>query len=305
MTAAAASVPDGLDQTKLHAIDVDGVRTRYYEDGAGEPLVLMSGGEFFGVLYSLDAWSLNLPELARQFHVFAIDKLGQGHTDNPRSEAEYTFEALLQHTYGLLRAVGLTGGVHLAGHSRGALLAAALTLEHPELVESTIIVDSSSLAPADPRYPEMTFYTELEKRIPPGPPTRQSVRVEADAQAYWKDQVTDDFVERMYQLALLPQRQASQQCRDRVAPNIWMPSLARKKQETLRLIEEQGLPTRTLMIWGYDDRSAPLPLGLELFARIGRKTPRAEMHILNGAGHYSYRDQYQAFNRMLTSYCHG
>src|SRR5205823_14745596 len=103
--------------------------------------------------------------------------------------------ALLQHTYGLLRAVGLIGGLHLARHSRGALLAAALTLEHPELVESTIIVDSSSLAPADPRYPEMTFYAELERRIPPGPPTRQTVRIEADAQAYWKDQVTDDFVE--------------------------------------------------------------------------------------------------------------
>jgi 2-hydroxy-6-oxonona-2,4-dienedioate hydrolase len=305
MTDAAASVRDGLDQAKIRYTDVDGVRTRYYEDGAGEPLVLMSGGEFFGALYSLDAWSLNLPELSRHFHVFAIDKLGQGYTDNPRSETDYTFDALLQHTYGLLRAFGITGGVHLAGHSRGALLAAALTLAHPELVESTIIVDSSTLAPDDPRYPGMAFYTELEKRIPPGPPTRQTVRVEADAQAYWKDQVTDDFVERLYQIALLPQRQASQQCRDRVAPNIWMPSLDRQKQETLRLIAEKGLPTRTLMIWGFNDRSAPLPLGLELFTRISQKTPRAEMHLLNGAGHYSYRDQHQAFNRVLTSFCLG
>jgi pimeloyl-ACP methyl ester carboxylesterase len=305
MTDAAVSVPDGLDQTKLHFVDVDGVRTRYYEDGAGEPLVLMSGGEFFGSLYSLDAWSLNLPVLARHFHVFAIDKLGQGYTDNPRSEAEYTFDTLLEHTYRLLRAIGLTHGVHLAGHSRGALLGAALTFAHPELVGSTILVDSSSLAPADPRYPDTTFYAELEKRIPPGPPTRQTVRVEADAQAYWKDQVTDDFVERLYQIALLPQRQASQACRDRVAPNIWMPSMYRLKEATLRRIDEEGLPTRTLMIWGFDDRSAPLPLGHALFSRIAAKTPRAEMHVLNGAGHYSYRDQYQAFNRVLTSYCLG
>ena len=63
----------------------------------GEPLVLISGGEFFGSPYSLDAWSLNLPELARHFHVFAIDKLGQGYTENPKSEAEYTFEALFEH----------------------------------------------------------------------------------------------------------------------------------------------------------------------------------------------------------------
>src|SRR5262249_50614424 len=156
------------------------------------------------------------------FHVFAVDKLGQGYTDNPPSEAEYTFEALLQHTYQLLRAVGITDRVHLVGHSRGALLGATLTLAYPELVASTIIVDSSTLAPDDPRYPQRVFYTELEKRMPPGPPTRETVRIEADAQAYWSDQVTDDFVERMYQIALLPQRQASEQCRERVAPNIWM-----------------------------------------------------------------------------------
>ena len=36
------------------------MRTRYYEDGQGEPLVLFHGGEF-GSLYTLDSWSLNLP----------------------------------------------------------------------------------------------------------------------------------------------------------------------------------------------------------------------------------------------------
>jgi 2-hydroxy-6-oxonona-2,4-dienedioate hydrolase len=305
MTDAAASVRDGLDQAKIRYTDVDGVRTRYYEDGAGEPLVLISGGEFFGSPYSLDAWSLNLPELARHFRVIAIDKLGQGYTDNPKSEAEYTFEALFEHTCGLLRAVGIGDGAYVAGHSRGALLATMLAFEAPELVKAPIIVDSSTLAPDNPQYPMMSFYTELEKRIPPGPPSRAAVRAEPDAQAFGKEQITDDFVERMYQIALLPHWQASQQCRERVAANVWMPSLNRARQEALRLIDERGMPARTLLIWGHDDRSAPLPQGLELFSRICRKTPKAEMHILRGAGHYSYREQYQAFNRTLTSFCLG
>src|SRR5205085_732692 len=209
------------------------------------------------------------------FHVFAIDKLGQGYTDNPKSEADYTFEALLQHTHALLRAVGIADGAYIAGHSRGALLATMLAFEDPALVKATIIVDSSTLAPEDPPYPSMSFYTELERAIPPGPPTREAARVEPDAQAYSKEQVTDDFVERMYQVALLPQRQASQACRDRVAPNVWMPSLHRLKEATLRRIDDEGLPTRRLMIWGFDDRSAPLPLGHALFSRIAAKTPRA------------------------------
>ena len=39
------------------------MRTRYYEDGTGEPLVLMSGGEFFGALYSLDGYSGHLTRI--------------------------------------------------------------------------------------------------------------------------------------------------------------------------------------------------------------------------------------------------
>ncbi len=77
-----APIADSLDRTKLHFVDVDGVMVRYYEDGEGEPLVLFSGGEI-GTLDGLDRWSLNLPGLARNFHVFCVDKIGQGHTGNP------------------------------------------------------------------------------------------------------------------------------------------------------------------------------------------------------------------------------
>ena len=34
---------DTLDRQKIKFVDVNGVRTRYYEDGAGEPLVLIHG----------------------------------------------------------------------------------------------------------------------------------------------------------------------------------------------------------------------------------------------------------------------
>ena len=121
-----ASVADGLDQARIRSIDVQGVRTRYYEAGAGEPLVLLHGGHF-GFIDSLDCWSLNFAGLAEHFHVYAPDKLGQGFTDNPKSDADYTFEALLRHTVGWFRALGISGA-HVLGHSRGGLLVAALAL---------------------------------------------------------------------------------------------------------------------------------------------------------------------------------
>ena len=40
--------------------------------------------------------------------------------------------------------------VHVVGHSRGGYLVARLTLEHPEIIRSCIIVDSGTLAPGPP-----------------------------------------------------------------------------------------------------------------------------------------------------------
>ena len=96
---------DGLDPQKVHFVDVGGIRTRYYHDGSGEPLVLVHGGNF-GSPYCLDDWSLNLPFLAEHFEVFAVDRLGQGHTDNPETSEDYTFERMFQHFYDFVQTVG-------------------------------------------------------------------------------------------------------------------------------------------------------------------------------------------------------
>ena len=301
MSTPAAQVVDTLDQQKIRFIDVNGVRTRYYEDGAGEPLFLFSGGQF-GMLYSLDSWSLNLPGLAEYFHVYAVDKIGQGHSDNPKSDADYTFETVAQHAYDFIRAVGVTKG-HLVGHSRSGHLISWLALEHPELVKTLIIVDSATLAPESPIFPSMRFYDNLPTLS--GPPTGESVRIEPDAQAIRREHVTDDFVKRLLEIARLPNFQEATMRMDKVGATVWTPSVDRKRQEAMHRIEENGLPVPALMVWGLNDRSAPLPLGLQLFERIAAKTPRSELHVLNGAGHYSFRDQPEAFNRVVRSFCLG
>jgi pimeloyl-ACP methyl ester carboxylesterase len=161
-----AAIHDGLDVHNLHFVDVEGLRTRYYADGAGEPLVLLHGGQYSSY-YSLDSWSLNLPALAERFHVHALDKLGQGYTDNPPTEQDYTFDALLRHTVGWLRALGL-GAAHLVGHSRGGLLIARVAQEHPDLVRTLTVVDSDSLAPPDPTHQSGVFYNRLDEQTPKG-----------------------------------------------------------------------------------------------------------------------------------------
>ena len=114
-------------------IDVDGINTRYFEKGSGPVVVLFHGGHF-GSHDAADCsedWSLNFDGLAEWFHVFAVDKIGQGFSDNPKRDEDYTMAAVVQHAYGFLKTLGLRN-VHPVGHSRGAYLVARLALEHDE-----------------------------------------------------------------------------------------------------------------------------------------------------------------------------
>jgi 2-hydroxy-6-oxonona-2,4-dienedioate hydrolase len=299
--AATAPVADGLDRSKLKFIEVDGIRTRYYEDGAGEPLVLLHGGQF-GSGYSLDAWSLVLPTLARHFHVYALDKLGQGQTGNPKGD-DYTFDALLAHTYGWLQAAGIRDA-HLVGHSRGGLLITALAQQYPEVAKSLVIVDSNTLAPDVPSFPGGKFYDDIAKRTPPGPATRETVRMEPEAQSFSHAHITDDWTARLLENALLPVRVESEARMKAIAHTAWFPTMGRAKAEALRLIEAQGLPVPTLIIWGMNDVSAPLRVhGLPLIDLIAAKTPRTVVVLINQTGHYVMREQPDAFVRALRGFC--
>jgi pimeloyl-ACP methyl ester carboxylesterase len=300
-------VRDTLDTKKLHWVDVDGVRTRYYEDGSGEPLVLIHGGGF-AFIDSLDCWSLNLDGLAERFHVYALDKLGQGHTDNPKRDGDYTYDALVRHTRRWLEVLGIRRA-HLVGHSRGGLLVTTLALEAPGLARTLVIVDSGTLAPDDPRYVTESFYKDVARRIPPGPPSLETMRAEPVANSYSADHVTEEYLRRNLEIARLPKTKDAQQRvgalgldDTELGRTLWMPSLQKGRRTTLEKAEH-GMPMPTLVVWGMNDPSAPLPLGLSLFERIARRTPTAELHVLNHAGHYCFREQVPAFNRLITTFC--
>src|SRR3954471_2892555 len=89
-------------------IDVDGIGTRYYEAGSGDPIVMIYGGNFGTSDSGSSAytWSRNWRALAEHHRVILPDKLGQGHTDNPRND-DYTMRAVVQHLAGFLRAMDL------------------------------------------------------------------------------------------------------------------------------------------------------------------------------------------------------
>ena len=133
-------------------LDVNGVRTRYYEVGEGEPMVLVHGSGFSGSA-SANTWVPVLGYLGERFHVFAPDKLASGMTGNPEEDRDYSLEGEVRHMVEFIRTLGLDE-IHLIGQSRGAGLALLLSVEHPEMIKTLVLVDSETASPTVGDYNE-------------------------------------------------------------------------------------------------------------------------------------------------------
>ena len=280
-------------------IDVNGIRTRYFEKGAGPIVVLFHGGHFgsHDAADCAEDWSLNFDGLAQWFHVYAVDKIGQGYTDNPKRDEDYTVATVVQHAYDFLKVLGLRR-VHPVGHSRGAYLVARLTLEHPELFDSCILVDTNTLAPGISK-------NETVMANPPKPRlSRESQRWVLQKYSYGFEHISEEWLDVMMNVAALPKYREAVKKMEEVGlrTTCFLPHLARQKDETLGLIRDRGFGRPTLLAWSYNDPTATIEQGHALFDLIARSTPDARMYIFNRAGHFSYREHPVEFNDMLRGF---
>jgi pimeloyl-ACP methyl ester carboxylesterase len=296
-------IVDDLDESKLHVVNVAGIPTRYYEAGSGIPVVFLHGGHF-GFVDSLDTWSLNLEDLAQTYHVYALDRPGQGHTGAPLSDDDYTQEATLRHALAWLDAVGLSGA-YLVGHSRGGFLAAQIALERPGLPLGLVVISSATLAPEaeDPAFACGAYMSSLLDTHQ-GEWTAEDLRVEPEANFVHKEYITDEYIGRYLTMVRLPSfREAEAKMRAGLADSVFFPSLNLARKKSLEVIDEQGLPCRTLIVWSADDRAAPVAeIGYPLYDRVRARTKDADLHVFNRAGHYPYREYPVQFGALLRAF---
>ena len=283
-------------------VDVGGVRTRYVEKGDGDIVVLFHGGNF-GAATSADAiedWGRTIDDLAQWSHVFAIDKLGQGYTGNPKTDDDYTMDAVVKHAHQTLRTLGIEGA-HLIGHSRGGYLTCRLTVDYPELVKSCIIVDSNTCAPG-------TGTNEVGFANRPGDAlSRESQRWVLEKYSYSADCVTEDWLDALVDIA---QQQKYAETIDKMNNDgyLWtkfLPGLQTDKEDMFRILQTRGIQRPVMQIWGYNDPTVPHAMAFDLYRILAEKERRARWQIFNEAGHFSFREQPRRFNEVVRSFIAG
>ena len=288
-----------LESYEERYVDVDGIRTRYFESGSGEPVVFIHGGAFGDRAGAPNAedWDMNFPEIARTHRAIAIDRLGQGKTDAPLRDADYTMKASVANVIGLLEKIG-GGPFHLVGHSRGGYVACRIAIDRPDLVSSTVIVDSATCSPGVER-------NDYVFALQPHPPfSREACLFSYTNYSYKTDHVTDALLDKkMELLAIEKNRVAADKMHVQgLQETVFYTNLRIDREDLFRKLEHEGMLRPTLLLWGYQDPTAPLSMANDLFELIAKRQPRTRMHLINHAGHFTYREQPAAFNRVLVEH---
>src|SRR5918997_151179 len=111
-------------------VTVQGLRTRYLEQGEGAPAILLHGASLGS---SADVWRRNLGPLAGHgVRVIAYHQPGLGFRTS--------FILALMDALGLERAA-------LVGHSQAGAMAVRLALTHPDRVSRIVVLGTGSLLP--------------------------------------------------------------------------------------------------------------------------------------------------------------
>lgn len=290
-----------VDMDRVHHTNVRGIGTRYYDAGGGHraPLLLLHGGHFGSTMpVAFETFSENLASLAADRRVVALDRLGQGGTDAPNTDEEWTFDKVVEHAIDFVRQIELSDFIAI-GHSRGGLVATALALALPTSVSALVIVASATTAPEDPGSPSESFYEEFVKTAPWGEGGP------AVADAYRKAQAGDVEWSKEY-IELLGQRMDSEEHQRRVArlranSQTWKESLEEGRKAVLSAIADGQLTQPLHIVWGADDRSSPLHLAFDLARRFAGGGQCVSLHVIPNAGHHVFRDNSTAFNRVIAS----
>ncbi len=280
-------------------VNVSGILTRYFEAGKGEPLLLITGGNFGAgdVASIVQTWDRNFVDLSQHYRVIAVDKLGQGYTENPARDSDYTMDAVVRHLGAFLKALDLHR-VHVVGQSRGAMAAACLTLDYPQRVRSCTLVNTSTLAPG-------VGLNEVFLGGSPFPKlsleTQRWVFEHCD---YDTRLIDDNFLQEGLKVFQLPKYVESVRKMEDEGLKItqFVPQLARLKRDTLQRLAEQGMRRPTQIIWGCEDHTAPIERGLDLFNIISIRERQTRMHIFSCAGHHPYREHPDQFNHVMFSF---
>ena len=249
-------------------LTIDGVKIHYEIAGEGEPVLLLHGwGGCIGSFAPVAQF------LSKDHRVISLDFPGHGESDEP--PVPWSVTEYAEMTRKFMEALSIVPADIIA-HSFGGRVAILLSSTWPQMVKKLVLCDSAGILPRRTiKYYFRVYRHKLGKRL-------SKVR----------------WIDRLLHLSERAKNAGSADYR----------ALSESMKGTFVRVVNQDLSSRlpliraeTLLVWGSEDTATPLSDG----QRMEKEIPDAGLVVFEGAGHFSYLDEFPRFCAVLSAFFGG
>jgi pimeloyl-ACP methyl ester carboxylesterase len=122
-------------------LEIDGYQIHYVEIGKGKPVLLIPGS-----FSTYRVWNAIVPRLSEEYRLLALDYLGTGDSDKPRSGFGYTIGEQADIAARLILKLRL-GKTHLIGASYGGAIVLNMAARYADVVGKVVSIEGGILKP--------------------------------------------------------------------------------------------------------------------------------------------------------------
>ena len=257
-------------------VRANGITLNTYRTGGDRPpLVLLHGITDNGL-----CWKRAAQALERDYDLIMIDARGHGRSDAPPSG--YSPDDHAADVAGVIRALGLERPA-LLGHSMGAMNAATVAANYPDLVRGLVMED-----------PPWQWETPTERQ-------------RTEALAEWRQGIQEQRSQTRE--ALIAAKRAESPMWDPIEFDAWAESKLQTSPQVVEYITAARTPWRelvrriacpTLLIYADADRGGLVTPAVA--EEVRRLLPNGRVVHISGAGHNIRREQFESYLAAVTAF---
>jgi len=248
----------------------DGLKIRYVDAGAGEPVVLIHGlGE------CIESWKFQIPELSKHFRIIALDLRGFGKSEIP--EEINGVEDFVRDVKNLIDHLELER-VNLIGFSMGGVTCLAFYEKFPQSVKSMVLADTISHLP--PTLLKKTLETRLKLLNESGMDTISEYI--ADISFHTKNPELIEFFKEMV-------RRNDKDYYTKVTVSVL-------NSDYRHVLPQIRVPT-LILVGEYDVTTPP-----RLTEYLVNKIPKSTLRIIDNSAHLTKMENPDEFNRYIIEF---
>ncbi|GAA4679078.1 alpha/beta fold hydrolase [Gordonia humi] len=285
--------------TTSHTVTVNGDTEIFYTDSGvdttdtGVPIVLLHGGG--PGASGMSNYARNVDALAEHFRVIVPDMPGYGGSSKNLSQDD-PFGSLADGIRALLDHLGVEKA-HLVGNSYGGACALRLALDTPHRAERMVLMGPGGIGTTRGA-PTKGLSTLLNYYGGDGPSRSKLEHFIRTYLVYDAESVSAAAIDERYTASIVPEVVAHPPLRrpsgTSALKTLWRMDFTRDK----RLPQ---LRTRTLILWGRDDKVNRPSGGQMLVDRM----PDADLMMVARTGHWVQFERAALFNRVVAAFCDG